>query len=159
MTEEQLNKIKLLRLLVGDTERSPFYPLLDDDEYAAILEVNNWNVEKAMIAAATTLTFIFATYNTRERTGDIEVWNNVSTEYRLALESLLNKPIHSGLLPDLLVPYAAGVSKKEVCGYFSDPDVIRSPLVQISPCVSWLGKWENFLVGKMLEGVDHECRI
>lgn len=144
MTQEQENKIKLLRLLVGDTERSPFYPILGDDEYALILESVGWSVEKAMYKIATTISFLMSSVNVRERTGDIEVWNNASSEYRKALELLLNKPNRASDLPSLLKPYTAGISKEDVCGYFSDPNVVRSPLAQISPCVSWMDKINNF---------------
>ena len=144
MTQDKINKIKLLRLLVGDTERSPFYPILTDEEYGAILDSVNWNVDKAMYKVATTISFLMSSFNTRERTGDIEVWNNASSEYRKALELLLNKPIKPSDLPDLLTPYAAGISRKDVCGYFNNPDVVRSPLTQISPCVSWMDKVDNY---------------
>lgn len=156
LTEEQKNKIALLRLLVGDTERSPFYPVLEDEEYAKMLEFVNWDVEKAILRTAQTIAFLMVTVNTRERTGDIEVWNNASSEYRKALETLINKPHSYQNLPSKIAPYAAGISRLDVCGYFDDPDVIRSPLSQISPCISWLDKMENFPCGHNY--LDCSCR-
>jgi len=136
ITPEQQAKIDLVRLLVGDTPESIFYPMLTDEQYFAILELENWNVMRAARRAAISIAFQLARTNSRERTGDIEVWNNSYSEYRKVLELLIND---SGAfnLPAGLRPYAGGISKEEMCKLLSDPDVVRSPLTQISPCVAW----------------------
>ena len=46
-TPEEVEKILLTRLNVGDGPNSPFYPLFSDDEVALYLRNNNWNVRKA----------------------------------------------------------------------------------------------------------------
>lgn len=136
ITPEQQAKIDLVRILVGDTPGSIFYPSLTDEQYYAVLELENWDVKRASRRIAISISLILSQVSYRERTDDIEVWNNASIEYRKALENLLDDS-GSISLPNGLNPYTAGISREDVCKYINDPDIIRSPLAQISPCVAW----------------------
>lgn len=129
-TPEQEKKIQQVRLLIGDTPSSPFYPLFQDEEIGELLELNNWDVYKAAKMAAISASFQFAQMTYRERTGDIEVWNNVSIEYGKALANLIKDDAFS--LPKGLKPYFGGISWDVVDKYNMDQDYTRSPLT-----------WEN----------------
>lgn len=143
ITEEQQSKINLLRLMLGDIEGSVFFPILTDSEYFVILEMNNWDVRKSARQAGYSIVFYLTQVNYRERTGDIEVWNNASLEYRKALTDFLNQN-DSANLPQGLKPWIGGVSAKEVREYLSDPDYIRHPLASISQCSSWWTRVKNY---------------
>lgn len=129
-TPEQEKKIQQVRLLIGDTPSSPFYPLFQDEEIAELLELNKWDVYKAAKMAAISASFQFAQMTYRERTGDIEVWNNVSIQYLKALEHLIKD--NAFALPRGLKPYFGGTSYKQMEKYNLDLDYVRSPLT-----------WEN----------------
>lgn len=134
-TPEEQAKIDLVRILVGDTPGSIFYPIMSDDEYYALLELSNWDVLKAARRAAISISLKLSMVNYRERTGDIEVWNNASIEYKKALKDFLDE--NATTLPGGLIPYAAGISKEDICARNRNPDAARSPLAQISPCTAW----------------------
>lgn len=139
-TPEQQAKIDLVRLLVGDTPGSIFYPIMTDDEYYLILEFYNWDVMKAARRIAISISLKLSQTSTRERTGDIEVWNSAATEYAKALDAFLNDPIN---LPDRIKPFVGGISKEQICEWNNNPDAVRSPLTQISPCAAWWTKWDR----------------
>jgi len=142
-TPEQQAKIDLVRILVGDTPQSIFYPMLTDEQYYAILELENWNVVRAARRAGISIALQLTMVNYRERTGDIEVWNNASLTYYKALQDLIDDT-GPGSLPADIRPYAAGISKEDICKYLSDPDTARSPLTQISPCVAWWSRVDRY---------------
>lgn len=142
-TPEQEAKMQLVRVLVGDTPQSIFYPILTDDQYYAILELEDWDVMRAARRAGIAIALHLTQVTYRERTGDIEVWNNASIEYRKAIKDFLDDK-NSINLPASLRPYAAGISKEDICKYLSDPDVNRSPLTQISPCVAWWTRIDRY---------------
>ncbi|MNR10579.1 hypothetical protein D3C85_1268360 [compost metagenome] len=73
-----------------------------------------------------------AGWNTRERTGDIEVWNSLSTQYLKALQNVIDNPIID--IPNGMMPYAGGISWADVCANNYNPDNVRSPLTQIKTC-------------------------
>ena len=50
MTDEE--KISLIRILIGDTETSPFYMLLTDEEIQKLLDFSKGDVYKAARFAA-----------------------------------------------------------------------------------------------------------
>lgn len=141
-TPEQEAKIALLRIMLGDVPDSPFYPMLSDVEYYLILEAHNWDLKRAARQAGYSITFYLSRANFRERTGDIEVWNNASIEYRKALESYLDDS-GAGSVPPDLNPWAGGTSAKEVCAIINDPDYLRHPLASISQCSSWWTRAKN----------------
>ena len=142
-TPEQEQKMNLIRVLVGDTEGSMFYPILTDAQYYDLLQFEKWDVYRAARRAGISISLHLAQETYRERTGDIEVWNNASIEYRKALSDFLdNKGVTN--LPSLIRPYASGISKADMCKYLNDPDTARSPLSQISPCVAWWTRVEGY---------------
>ena len=142
ITPEQEAKIALLRIMLGDTEHSVFYPILTDEEYYALLKSNNWDVKKATRQAGYSILFYLTQVNYRERTGDIEVWNNASIEYRKALNDFVNDT--SGNLPTDLKPWVGGINAKETCSLIHDPNYIRHPLAEISVCSSWWTRVKNY---------------
>lgn len=142
ITPEQEQKIALLRIMLGDTPNSIFYPILSDEDYYLILETNGWDVRKSAKMAGFSIVFYLTQTTYRERTGDIEVWNNASIEYRKALDDFLKED--SRFLPSDLRPYVGGTSAKEVCALLSDPDYLRHPLASISHCSSWWTRVKNY---------------
>lgn len=143
LTEEQLEKIAMVRLLIGDVEGSIFYPILSDEEIVRYLILENWDVMRAARRAATTVAFMLSTVSYRERTGDLEVWNNASIEYRKVLEMFLDES-GSANLPANLKPYAAGISVSDVEAANCNPDRNRSPLARITPCLAWWTRVKDY---------------
>ncbi len=127
-----LTPIESVRLLIGDIPGSPFYPLYTDEQIQEFLDLTNQNIQQAARLAAISASFILAGWSTRERTGDIEVWNSLSTQYLKALENVINNPILE--LPNGMMPYAGGISWVDVCANNRNPDNVRSPLTQIRTC-------------------------
>lgn len=121
-----------VRLLYGDTTTSPFYPLLSSDEVLWFLEQNNNNVYNAARQAAVSASFQLAGWSTRERTGQIEVWNNLANSYLKALDNFINQKVTT--LPSGLMPYAAGISWASVNENNANPDNVRPALTQIKSC-------------------------
>jgi len=127
-----LTDIQAVRLLIGDVPSSPFYQLFTDDEIQFFLDQNNGNIQLAARMAAISASFQLAGWSSRERTGDIEVWSNLSTAYLAALKNVIDSPITN--LPNGMMPWAGGISWSDVCANNSNPDNVRSPLTQIKTC-------------------------
>ena len=127
-----LDPILAVRLLIGDVEGSPFYQLFDDTEIQFFLDQNNGNIQLAARMAAIAASFQLAGWNTRERVGDEEIWNSLSTQYLKALQNVIDNPIIN--LPNGMMPWAGGISWSDVCANNSNPDNVRSPLTQIKTC-------------------------
>lgn len=126
------DKIALVRLLIGDVPSSPFYPLFADEDIESFLNLVGGDVRQAARYAAISGSMQLAGFSTRERTGNIEVWNDLSKNYLVALEMFLqnqDKEIPSGLMP-----WLAGQSKKELCGIKSNPDYLEPKLTNIFTC-------------------------
>lgn len=87
---------------------------------------------KAARYAAISAAFRIAGWATRERTGDIEVWNSASTSYLAALKYLTDAS--TGEIPNGMMPWAAGLSKAEACAMARNPDLIQSNLLTIYQC-------------------------
>lgn len=144
--DEQDTQILQVRLMIGDTPTSPFYPLFQDEEIAQFLDMNGWRVRPAMRMAAIAANMQFAQFTYRERSGDIEVWNNVSLQYQKALQNIIDES-STAQLPDGMMPYFGGISWSVVDSYNANPDNVRSSL-------TWKGREYNakaknsiFLVG------------
>lgn len=133
-----LTDVEIVRLLIGDTPTSPFYQLFTDEEIQQFLDLNGGNVRQAARMAAIAASMQLAGWTTRERTGDIEVWSSLSTQYLKALENLINDS-SSASIPNGLMPYASGISWADVCANNDNPDNVRSPLTQIKVCDSPTG--------------------
>lgn len=128
-----LTPIEQVRVLCGDTEGSPFYQMLSDDEIQFFLDINGQNVMAAARQAAISISLQLAGWTSRERVGDIEIWSNLSNAYLKALENLINDK-SPGNLPNGLMPYASGISWEDFCANNANPDNIRSPLTKIKIC-------------------------
>lgn len=137
-TPEQQTKINLVRLYIGDTPSSPFYQIFTDEEIGSVLEYRGWNLQKAIRDLAIAASMQFAQMTYRERTGDIEVWNNVSLQYQKALQDLINDnnilSLGSGIMP-----YFGGISWCEVGKINGNPDQVRNALTWEAHTVPMLG--------------------
>lgn len=129
-----MDPILAVRLLIGDVPTSPFYQLFTDEEIQVFLDLNSGNIQAAARMAAISASMQLAAWSTRERTGDIEVWSSLSSNYLKALDYLINNP--AGNIPNGLMPWAGGISKKEVCQNNRNPDVVQNPLEHIFTCDS-----------------------
>lgn len=97
-----LTPVEQVRLLIGLGPTSPFFDMVSDAEIEWALERTNDNVIAAARLIAISLSFQLAGYNTREKVGDEEIWNTVSTSYLAALKNFITDPgllIPSGLMP------------------------------------------------------------
>lgn len=130
-----LTDVKKLRLLIGDTDGSPFYPLFSDIEIQFFLD-SYGSVAEASKIAAISASFQLAAWNTRERTGDIEVWNELSKQYLKALENLIGGGGGGGTttIPNGLMPYAGGISWADVNANNANLDNVRPALSHITVC-------------------------
>lgn len=100
-----LTPVEEVRFLIGLGPTSPFADLVSDAEIEWALEKTNGDVIAAARIVAISLSFQLAGYNTRERVGDEEIWNSVSTSYLKALENFVNDP--AVLIPNGLMPWSA----------------------------------------------------
>ena len=128
-----LTDVEVVRLLIGDTPTSPFYQLFTDEEIQQFLDLNGGNVRQASRMAAIAASMQLAGWNTRESTGDISVWNELSTAYLKALDNFINDS-SSASIPNGLMPYAGGISWADVNANNANPDNVRPALTQISVC-------------------------
>lgn len=128
-----IDPIMAVRILIGDVEGSPFYQLFSDQDIQMFLDLNGGNVRQAARMAAIAASMQLAGWTSRERSGDLEVWSNLSTAYLKALENLINDK-SPGNLPNGLMPYASGISWEDICANNASPDNVRSPLTKIKAC-------------------------
>jgi hypothetical protein len=127
-----LTQIEIIRMLVGDTVSSPFYPVLSDEQYQALIDLYGPSTQNVAKWAAASIALTIAGYNIRERVGDEEIWNNYASNYLKALQAIIDNPIIS--IPNGMMPWAGGISWADVCANNSNPDNVRSPLTQIKTC-------------------------
>ena len=126
-TPEQEQKIFLVRLYIGDTPTSPFYQIFTDEEIGSILEYRGWNLQKAIRDCAIAASMQFAQMTYRERTGDIEVWNDWANAYRKALETFIKDPNFN--VPNAIA-YAGGTSKADMLANDANNDNVRQQIYQ-----------------------------
>lgn len=139
-----LTPVQTVRLLVGDVITSPFYMLFSDEDIQQFLDMNGQNIMQAARMAAIAASMQLVGWSSRERTGDIEIWSNLSTAYLKALENLINDS-NAATLPNGLMPYASGISWKDFNANNLNTDNIRSPLTQIKLCdVVWIDDEDPF---------------
>lgn len=130
LTDEE--KIALIRLLIGDIPSSPFYPLYGDEELLQFLIVSSGNVMTAAKYSAISASMVLAGWNTRERTGSIEVWNSLSSNYLKALDYFVNTSDRT--IPNGLMPWGAGINKSELDEMLCSPDRVRNKLMDTYIC-------------------------
>lgn len=128
-----LTPIEQVRLLIGLGTNSPFADFLTDDEIQWFLDYNDGRVIDAARMAAISLSMQLTGVPSRERVGDIDVWNNISTAYIKALDNFI-KDSSAKTLPNGLMPYAAGISWVDMKANDNNPDNVRSRLIQIRLC-------------------------
>lgn len=107
-----LSSIEEVRFLIGLGVGSPFYSLVSDAEIEWALEKTNGDVVAAARIVAISLSFQLSGWSTRERTGDIEVWNSVSTSFMAALKNFINDP--AVLIPSGLMPWSANTCSSKL---------------------------------------------
>jgi hypothetical protein len=137
-----LSLIEQVRLYVGDTCSSPFYPVLSDDEIEFFLTKNGDNSFRAAKQAAISVYMSFAGVPVRERTGDIEVWNNLSKAYLDALNIFL-KEVPSSYLESGIMPYAAGISWEDIITNERNLDAVLPELSDVNPLSTCYDNQDN----------------
>jgi hypothetical protein len=137
-----LTDIETIRLLIGDTPTSPFYMLFTDEELQQFLDLNDGNVMRAARMAAIAASLQLAGWTSRERTGDLEIWSNLSTSYLKALDNFI-KDSGSASIPSGSLGYAARFSYEDVCANNSNPDNVRPNLIGIRLCDGNLFSYTN----------------
>jgi hypothetical protein len=100
-----LTPVQQVNLLIGNVPSNPFYPIFTDEEIQQFLDLTNQNVYAAARMAAISASFTIAGYSSRERTGDIEVWNDYAKNYLAALGNFINNPTF--IIPPGLFPWSA----------------------------------------------------
>lgn len=126
-TQEQQDKISLVRLYVGDNPSSPFYPIFADEDIGKILEYRGWSIKKGIRDVAISISMYFAQLPSRERVDVLEEWNTVAQQYQKALQDLI-KDNSIGNLDSGVMPYFGGISWNELGRINSNPDQVRSTL-------------------------------
>ncbi len=116
--------IEELRYNVGDISED--FQILPDSTYEWLLTKYSNNISACIKDAARFCLFGLANFPTRERTGQIEVWNDWANTYRKALEYLLKDTTLS--LGGVLVPYAGGISKEDMANNDAVIDNLRPRL-------------------------------
>lgn len=130
LTDEE--KIGLIRILIADIPSSPFYPLFTDDQLYDFLYLTSGDVFDAAKYAAISASMMMAGWTTRERTGQIEVWNSLASNYLKALEHFINSK--KDRIPNGLMPWGAGISRTEMEEMLCDPDRVRNKLIDVYLC-------------------------
>lgn len=102
-----LTDVELVNLSIGNTPSNPYYPILSEVEVQSILDSVDGDVHLAVKKAASNASFVVISIPNREKIGDIEMWNEYSKNYLLALRNLLED--NSYTLPKGLMPYAGGI--------------------------------------------------
>ena len=119
-----LTPIEEVRLLTGDFGDPQ---ILTDEDYQYFLDKYDGNVRRASLDAARAILFYLARWPTRERTGDIEVWNDWANAYRKALEAFIKDPNFN--VPNAIA-YAGGTSKADMRSNDANNDNVRQQIYQ-----------------------------
>jgi len=128
-----MEPILVVRLRIGDTEGSPFYQILTDEQIQYFLDLHNGDILAASRDAALAILMQLSGVATRERVGDVEVWRSVDA-YLSALKFIISNP--TNVLPNGLMPWSGGISKTEMCLNNSNPDLVKFELENIRTCDS-----------------------
>jgi len=123
-----LTDVEKVKIIVGDVPTNPLYQILDDETYEYLLETTNGDVWQAAIKAAIIISLRIASYPTRERAGNYEVWNSYSTAYLAALQNIIKTP--ASLLTSKIIPYAGGISKQDMFCNDGNQDNNIQPIYQ-----------------------------
>lgn len=137
-----LTDVEVVRLLIGLTPANPFHDYMSDEEIQWFIDYHSGNLVMAAQMAAISLSMALTSVNSREITGDIHVYNDISRAYVKALENFISDA-NSINIPNGIKPYAAGISYKDICENNSNSDNVRPPLVGIRICDDGLFSYSN----------------
>lgn len=129
LTDEQ--KILIIKLVIGDVPNNPFYPMFGDDEYLAFLTYSSGVIQRAIRMAAIGASMMLATINYKEMVADEQIWSNVSRDYQTALKALIAEDSIANL-PDGIMPYASGISFKDMIENNANWDNVRPEIASIN---------------------------
>ena len=132
------NPIDRVRLLVGDVFTD--FEILDDATYQYFLDKYNGDEMLAAIAAAKVIKFQIAKTPTRETAGKYEVWSDFAALYTAALDDLIDKGETSLFVA---IPYAGGISHRDMWLNNRNRDNVRLCLPRISGCPYGHFLWSN----------------
>lgn len=134
------NPIDRVRLLVGDVFED--FEILDDATYQYFLDKNNGNETAAAVDAAKVIRYKIAKAPYRERAGQYEVWDKFAELYTAALNDLIDD-IGNGSF--VAIPYAGGISRRDMRRNDLDPDVVGLclPKLGICPFRHWIWNREQ----------------
>ena len=132
-TPEEQTKIALVRLLTGTSSTSALYELRTDDDIAAVLIVQNWNVIKAAKWVALGVAAEVSAWNYREKVSEEDVWSNIGRDYQGFVKTLLDE-LGGDIASMNITPYASGISWNSWIENCRNPDVIRAKLYKINSC-------------------------
>lgn len=130
MTDEE--KISLLALMLGDVEGGPYYPMFTEDQYRQFLKLGGGNVNKAVVYAAISASFMVSGESSREQIGELSISSSTSSNYLKLLDYIVNTT--GRVIPDGLMPWFAG--QDNLCN--------RNKLLEFSRCDKlppWLEKF------------------
>lgn len=109
-----------VRVIVGDSEGNPFYPLLPDSSYEQFLETTNNDIMQAARLAAISISFMISGWNSREQIGDLSFSNDFAKNYLNVLKTFLSNPnlitIPQGLFPWSAVDGSSKLMDIDFCG-------------------------------------------
>lgn len=117
-----LTPVEEVKVMVGDLGQTS---ILTDDIYDHFLEKYNNNTNRASIDAAKTILYYLASWPTRERTGDIEVWRNWASSYKDALQMFLKDAATNNFNP---IAYAGGISKSDMLANDQNNDTVQAKI-------------------------------
>lgn len=132
LTPDQEKILSMVKVLLGDIEGNPYYPMMTDEQYVEILEFFNWSWKKAIGNLGLSILAMSSGWNTRETVGLETIENNFNKNYQAYLNKLLDGVNSISQLN--ITPYAAGISWKDWCSNNLNPDNIIPELSKIKSC-------------------------
>lgn len=123
-----LSDIEIVNIAIGNTRQNPYYPVLTEEEVEAILDSVDGDVLLATKKAAQAAMFVVISIPSREKIGDIEIWNEYSANYLSALKQVVSDSSYT--LPKGLMPYAGGIDKADFISNSCNPARKSSELAE-----------------------------
>lgn len=132
LTPAQEKILNMVKILLGDIEGNPYYPMMTDEQYVEILEFFNWEWKKAISSLGLSILGMSSGWNTRETVGLETIENNFNKNYAAYLGKLLDNLTSVAQIN--ITPYASGISWKDWCANYLNPDNIVPELAKIKSC-------------------------
>lgn len=121
-----LSPIEMVRVITQDNGKLPFLRkgdyILSNEEVDMYLTLSSSDVMKAARLAAYAISLWVSGVNTKEVSGQVEVWNDVSKNYLKALNAFMTDATVKAVFPKGLMPYAAGTSVADLAQSIHDLD-------------------------------------